>query len=322
MKRVYSEKLYLLLVFIASYYFTSLWFELNYEFKGAPWYELTAQTANTPFQYRMLVPWIVSLLLRFCPAAAENTSAYSKCFYNLYFWIDCASVFAMVLALRQYLGLFLEKRLTDLISFSIFLVLPYNFLLNRWLALRYPTDFPSILFFTLGLTLIYRRKWSLFYPLFILATFNRETTCFLTAAYILTAIGYGKRKTVLLHALAQALSWLAVKYVLSLIYAANAGGNVCQFHLIENFGFLTTIRAYALFFSNLGYLWIPVLFYWKLIPDQFVRRTVWLIPIFFLGMFFVGNMYELRIYGELTPVVISAFALILKEMFTKEGVLM
>ncbi len=54
MKRAAVGAAYLLLVFIASYYFTNLWFELNWEFRGAPWADLVRGTAPTPFHVPMV----------------------------------------------------------------------------------------------------------------------------------------------------------------------------------------------------------------------------------------------------------------------------
>lgn len=314
MKR-YSRKLYLLLALIASYYFTALWFELSYEFRGAPWPALTAGIANTPFQYRVLIPWIVSTLSNssiaggYCPSAAA-----------LYFWIELACVYALVLVLRRYLAFFIDERLARIFSFFLFLVLPYLYLLNRVLPLRYPSDLPAVLFFTLGLVLIYRRNWILYYPLFVIATLNRETSCFLTVACLVTAAGRERPKSIATHVAAQALLWTAIKYGLCRLYAANSGDGLYHFNVSYNLEFLADPKAYPLFLSNLGFLWVPVLVFWRRIPDRFVRRTVWLIPLFFLGMFCVGNMYELRIYGDLAPVVISAFALVLKDLFRGEKV--
>lgn len=312
MKRLFG-RLYLVLVLVVAYYFTTLFFSLAFEFRGAPWPELTDGTAKTPFQYRVLVPWVVSAVARLFPDGERLAAC-----RHLYFWATCATVFALVLSLKRYLVNFLGDRLARIFAFSIFLILPYNFLLNRFLALRYPTDIPSILFFTLGLVLIYSKRWRLYYPLFILATLNRETSCFLAVAYFCTSVGREKRKVLLGHLAAQVTLWVGVKYGLYLAYGGNPGDGMCVFNAVHNLDFLKDPKAYPLFLSNLGFLWIPVLVYWRIIPDQFVKRTVWLIPTFFLGMFLVGNMYELRIYGELLPVVVSASCLILRELFSRE----
>lgn len=299
---------YLVLAALASYYFTHLWFELTYEFRGAPWMPIVNGTAQTPFQYRVLVPWIVRLLSGMRIAGVGPLTIPS-----LLFWGEFIAVFLLVFAFRTYLRFFWEERSACLLSFSLFLVLPYNLILNRVLALRYPSDIPSILFFTLGLVLLHRRNWVLFYPLLAVATLNRETSCFLTVAYVAVALGREKGTRIALQVCAQLLLWCAIKYWLHLLYLSNPGEGLCLWNVRANLDFLTQPRAYPLFLSNLGYCWIPVLLFWRRIPDCFVRRTVAVVPVFFAGMFLVGNMWELRIYAELIPVVLPALFLICRE---------
>lgn len=304
---------YLLLVFCASYYFTAVRFELNWELRGVTWDLLLKGAAPTPFQHRVLIPWLIRGLARLGAACGVATSMPA-----LFFWCECCAMALLVLVFRAYLALFWERTTASVLSMTIFLALPYNLILDRVLALRYPYDIPSILFFTAGLVLIYKRRWLLFYPLFVLATINRETSCFLTVVYVLVALGCDGNARIALHVSAQLLIWGAVKYWLHCVYLANPGGELCLWNYRANVDFITQARAYPLFLSNLGYLWIPALLFWRRIPDRFVRRSVAVIPIFFAGMFLVGNMWELRIYAELTPVALAAFFMTLKGLSSNE----
>jgi hypothetical protein len=304
---------YLLLVGLASYYFTTLWFELNWELRGVGWDALLRGEAPTPFQYRALVFWLVKGLARLGAACGVAASIPS-----LFFRIEFYSMMLLVLAFRAYLRLFWEGRTASIISLTIFLILPYNLLLGRVLAVRYPSDIPSILFFTAGLILLYKRNWLLFYPLFALATLNRETSCFLTVVYILVALGCEKNTRIVQHVFAQLVIWVSIKYWLHLIYLSNRGDGLCLWNYRANVDFLTHPSAYRLFLSNLGYLWIPVLLFWRRIPDLFVRRSTAVIPVFFAAMFIVGNMWELRIYAELIPVALTAFFMMLKGLWAYE----
>lgn len=304
---------YLLLVFCASYYFTTLWFELNWQLRGVTWDAILNGTAPTPFQYRVLVPWLVRGIVLLGAACGTAVSVPA-----LFFWIECCAVALLVLSFRAYLGLFWRREAACILSMTIFLVLPYNLLLDRVLALRYPSDIPSLLFFTTGLVLLYARSWRLFYPLFVLATLNKETSCFLTVVYVMVWLGREKHARIALHAAAQLLIWFSIKYWLGRVYLSNPGDGLCLWNYRANVDFIIRPNAWLLFLSNLGYLWIPVLLFWRRIPDFFVRRSAAVIPVFFAGMFLVGNMWELRIYGELTPVVLAAFFMILKGLLSHE----
>ena len=312
MKRAAVGAAYLLLVFIASYYFTNLWFELNWEFRGAPWADLVRGTAPTPFQYRALIPYLVRAVSGMHAGGRALVTAGS-----LFFWIQCASTFFLVLATGWWLACVFPRRGARVLALSIFLGLPFNYLLDRFLALRYPSDFPSLLFFTLGLIFIRRRRWGCFYPLFVIATFNRETTLLLTVIYLLTAWGTEPRRAVGMHLRLQLSLWTAAKALLFAAYRGNPGSEFVQAHVWQNLEFLSNPSAWPLFFSNLGYLWLPVLLFRRRIPDRFLRRAALAVYPYAIGMFLVGNMYELRIYGELIPLVLPAFLLLVRE-FAKE----
>ena len=51
-----------------------------------------------------------------------------------------------------------------------------------------------------------------------------------------------------------------------------------------------------------GFLWLVFISRWKLIPKPLQRMMLSFI-LFFAGMFFVGNIDEIRIFGEYIPIV-------------------
>jgi hypothetical protein len=74
-----------------------------------------------------------------------------------------------------------------------------------------------------------------------------------------------------------------------------------------------------MFFSIFGFTWIPVLFYHHRIRHDFVKRSLIVTIPFFIGMMFVSNIYELRVFGELIPLFTTAFILILESLLIGEG---
>jgi hypothetical protein len=66
------------------------------------------------------------------------------------------------------------------------------------------------------------------------------------------------------------------------------------------------------------FIWVPTLACSGFIKNEFIRKSIWVSIPFVMGMILVGVVDELRIYGELIPVLYPAFLLILKEVFTKE----
>ena len=154
------------------------------EWDKIPLEEIIAGRSITPFQYRILVPWILGLAERFLLPLPGIGSVRS-----LAFLVEVASIFLAALAFRLYLGAVIRKpAAASLLSFLFLAILPFNYGPHNAWGFWLVYDIPSLLLFTLGLYLLYREMWLLYYPLFILATFNRETTCFLTIIFALAAL--------------------------------------------------------------------------------------------------------------------------------------
>jgi hypothetical protein len=61
--------------------------------------------------------------------------------------------------------------------------------------------------------------------------------------------------------------------------------------------------------------WILALIGYRKLKDRFVRRSLWVIAPLFAVMMVVGKVDELRIYAELTPVVLTAALLSFQTLF-------
>src|SRR5262249_37161243 len=135
---------------------------------------LVAGTASTPYQYRVLVPLLVRGLL-YTHVVDPSTQLIAFAVIQVLALILLAFVF------RAYLSrLVPDPVVCSTAALTLFAVLPFNYFNLPY----YPYDIPSVLFFTLGLLLIYEQKWAWFYPLFIAATINRETSIFLTVVTV------------------------------------------------------------------------------------------------------------------------------------------
>jgi hypothetical protein len=310
------EALFLLTALVVSFFFCQLRLRLCQTFAGSQMFgEIANQAGTKPWQYRILIPTIASALTYLNPPLHVSLWGWARL-------IEFVSSVLSVFAFRQYLELFLkDRRVTSILAFFIFLILPFQLFFPRPYHANYWFDTPSILFLTLGLTFMYRRKWALYYLLFFVATLNRETTCFLTVIYLCTALGREKITGVAGHCAAQFVIWMAIKTVLGRIYMHNPGPNGFEWydgfglpHYLDNLKFLSHPKNYPGFLSIMGFIWIPVLCYYRRIENEFVRRALWVIPPYFVGMFLVANIYELRIFTDLLPVVLTPFLLILADL--------
>lgn len=297
-------------------YFGSMRFGRG-EWDQVPFESVVAGQAITPYQYRVLVPWMVGVAEKTAlPLPGVATGR------KLAFLIEVASIFCALLAFRLYIGSIIKQEpLASLLAWTAMFLIPFNYWLSGMWMFWMWYDMPSLLFFTLGLWLLRERMWWGFYLVFVLGTLNRETTCFLTM--VLLAAEWGGRnwlRRTVIHVLAQAAIWLGVKFVLFQMYRANPGAGLSLNNLASNVDVLAH-NPYRLFMflSSLAYLWLPAAVFFPMITDRFVRRASLVTIPFLLVMLISGNAPELRIYGEMIPVVLPAYIVIVIEAVARGG---
>ncbi|MBD3422682.1 MAG: hypothetical protein GF398_21415 [Chitinivibrionales bacterium] len=295
------------------------------EYEPAATRKLIEGNAETPFQYRYLLPFIIKYssekigIRALSGESLEWICIFSDMLFTgllfivLWTYLKCCNV---TIKLRV-IGMFF-------LSYS----LAFTYLVPYHLSIYNIYDIPSVYFMTTGLLLIYKRKMMLFYPVFILATFNRETTCFLSLAYLFvhartfnlfSPTFYTKNQRVIWNVLAQATLWFAVKILLANQFDFPNDNIRFDFAFLRNLKFLVLwpfkpkmFLEMAQIFVSGAYLWIPVILKWNTISEPFIKRSLLVIPVYLFGMLLVGSLAEIRIYGELIPFIIPAALFILK----------
>lgn len=307
-----TNLLFCIICLLIASYFASLRFHFNFIFDGASLSRLVDGNAYSPYQYRVLIPWVIKSIT-FITAIDPK---------HICYFAEVVSTFLLLIVFRYFLSLFFKNsKLHLVLSITILYPLVFHYILWRvYPVYYYPSDIPSVLFFTLGLIFIYRQNWYAYYILFIVATFNRETTCFLTFIYLFTNLGKTKIKPIGFHIMIQFVIWASVKYVLYLLFAENpitenSIGSIFDDNFWLNIKRLKELNVYPAIFSITGFLWIPILIWHRLISDSFLRRSLIVSIPFFTGMMFVGNIIEIRIFGEMIPVVLTAFLFLLKPLY-------
>lgn len=306
--KIEPENVIVLFYLVASYYITRVHFLLGREYAPARLPDLALGKASLPFQFRMLIPYTV----RFIATLTKSD------LLPMYATVEYILVFALFLAYRDFLRLFFNKPLSDIFPFVLLYVIPFNY--GILTTMFYPSDFPAILFFVLALIAMYKKDWQTYYLVFALGTFNRETTCFLT--FIFFAVFFKRMRTqqFLFHLVAQTLIWFAIKQILVLMFKNNPGG-LYEDHISANIKMFLEIFSFKIYplvnlLLNFGGLWILTIFGYKYAPE-FLRRSLFVLVPFLIGMFLVGNLYEMRIYGELIPIVITIGLYPISRLFEK-----
>lgn len=323
------------LAFMAALRYADLRWMAAAQYVKAPLLGMLEGTVELPYQYRILIPWLISGAMKLGAAIGAAVEPV-RAFYAA----ELISSFMLIVAVRWHMGKLLDSSLAAMFfSFLIFLVLPFNFILSTssrpefpWVlpsyayapqhfdafTMYYPWDTPSILFFVLGLGLLRAGRMAPYYAVFILATLNRETSCFLAVAYLFAAYGEKPNKTIALHLAAQTAVWVAIKAVLYMQYGDHAGVKVIEFQPLGGMAMLGNPNLLPAILSNCGFLVIPCVVFYRRIGDRFTRRALLSMVPFFALFLLIGGLRELRDYGELIPFVLPATVLIAKSLLKSD----
>ena len=262
---------------------------------------LAEPAAATPFQYRLLTPWLVRGL-----HAAFGGSVSPLALLHA---VDVVALVAAWVALRS-----LARRLlaSDADAhWTVFLalaLLPFHFVFSREYPFWYAWDLTSFAVFSVGLALLERRSWLAYYALFAVGTLNRETTCFLTLVHATTGWKKTPRTRLFVHLAAQVALWVALKLALRELYSGSRGADVAQWTWRENLDALRDPASWRWFLLAFGGTWLPLALLFRRIASPWIRAALLATLPMLAGLFLVGVWTELRIFGELIPLVALGLA--------------
>jgi hypothetical protein len=285
----------------AAIAFTIAYTALTNEYVAAPFDSLVHFTGRTPFQFRLLPLLIANAIEHIHPVSPRIVFGV----------MTIAATYFLLVEYAKFLGLFLSRLqagwLAPLILYPIF----WNYIiLNGYL---YPSDIPAILFFTIGLRALYTENWKLYSIVFLVGLVNRESICFLSAAFAIAQLGRMDKGEYCISLGIQAAIWALYKLALSSLFRGNPGaGDLYLPHWVENLDFVRQMAGdrtlIAQFAVTFGAIWLLIPYGWRDQPP-FVRKMLLLVPVVFAGMWFVGNLHEVRIYGELIPILTTSASL-------------
>jgi hypothetical protein len=328
-----------------------------YLFLGRPYIDFNRYAhgyERLPFQTRLLLAPLFRWALNspFMLHAASHWSSDNYFFprgigpggvLELFIDIPCVLIAGWV-TLRIYQSAS-RGRLLEWFVYPFFVILcVVTYSLHAVQNFRFVYDMPSLMFFALGLYLIYFRKSTiLLVALFAVATLNRETTLLLIPFFLLSAcvappapIGKRSEPTPIDSFTASAafrLHWrrvlqpeVALPTLLMLGYWIV--WHVFIFHLFRqnvseyyprlqwNWTYFTHVRYYPQLLSACGYLLPFLLLFRRKIADPQLRLWVWVLPAWYAVMCVWGLLVETRIFGELLPFVACSAAIIAEEALT------
>lgn len=163
----------------------------------------------------------------------------------------------------------------------------------------YIYDYTQLLLFTLGLLLMLRGRWWVYYPVYALACLNKETSILLPVVLAAWKGRAALRPPYLLSLAAQGAIGVGICAALSAIYRGNPGG-ATEWHLMRN----VTFSFSALGWVRIGVLLIGiVLAGWRFreAPVFLRRGLLATLPLLLAATLPFGYIDELRDYYEAVP---------------------
>jgi hypothetical protein len=236
-------------------------------------------TAWRPFVYRVLVPktaFIAGKSIPFKDAVVQKVELFAKkhawmllgkqSYYRFeYLVVVLIMVFALTgsaIVWKQCLSYLYEypPYLCYLLPvFGIIALAPILLLYGP-----YPYDPMTLLVFSLAIFALLTHNKRLYYPAFLLALLNKETSLLLPFLFGYSFASNTRRQTLLLEMAVQFGAWFAWRYYLIDLYRSNPGVNM-EFHLFDyNLPFFTYFGLKHVRFALVIFGFIALVFYrWK-----------------------------------------------------------
>jgi hypothetical protein len=298
---------------------------------------------RTPYQYRILMMWVFQLLTTkhaVLAAAAhvqrmhvpDNFKTPQQLVQIAVVWVSIfGAVLATVGTLTRLTG---DRIFSRWMSLVLIYMAYFNLAPAAWeLNYTYPYDVPSLMFFCLAVYLVVSGKDWIYYLLFPIATLNRETTCFLTLFMLVwkwrelrareCALTVKDWLTLAAHGVVQIAIWLALKLWLAHHFASNqfdfgTSGTAAPISqkLLFNLHMLISPPQWPVFLSLFGFLLPAIWLGRRWIRNEGISWGLAIVlPLWVLGMMLVGVVTEIRVFSELSALLVPALGLIVYHRF-------
>jgi len=268
--------------------------------------EIIDREAPSPYNYRVLVPWITEL-------SATIACSIGKADY-LYAWEIAYAIYDFISLALLLTTLFVFLRIWYSVSLSMVGVFFCAALLPMSLRDHYfqPWSLIEAWFFCLAFLLSYKRNFSLLVMLTILAAFNRVTAIFIPLIYFLGSFRlnwirerhYKKIMKITLNFIFMLLS--AIVVILFVRYFQGHQEHVITISQLWRrntnfFAMMLSTKHWVLF---LGAGWIIAYRGWRE-SGVFLRYQTLLIPIYLIPVLIFGVWREVRLLLPLYPILIA-----------------
>ncbi|MCW8386533.1 hypothetical protein OQJ15_09475 [Fluoribacter dumoffii] len=250
-----------------------------------------------PYAQRVLIPILLYPFL-FLPIKSGNW----------FFLAECLFTGLMYVGIYQLLRFEFNTRASQLLSWLFILLLPlitiinYRFTVGGVATFFYPSDTPAVFFTALGFLWCLQAKWFYFIPLVFLATLNRESSILLVL--LIPVLHWQKIKQLVKLLFFSLFAYIGARIIVISSLGAIPGKLVewtdinSNTHFAANLQWLFTDHNLLMFcfcFAGLPLFWFG---FYDYIPKIY-RPLRYLVAVYFIGLLFIGNFMEPRIFSEI-----------------------
>ena len=303
------------ILIIACYYFADIYCTVRHPYLDLV--KFAHGQERLPFQARDLMRW---------PMLAADHSAYLRHMTAArsllrspeFFVMELAAAVSLMLAGWSAVKLYrlaLPDGPTPELPFVILIIICYyDFLLG--VPFSFPYDLPSTAFLGWGTYFAMRRRFWALLPIFVLATWNRETSLFLIGVVLVVAVcRSGKlhwrnlRATDFVQIALMFVIWAGILIAQRHHYAGNP--SEAGTRIESNLRYLANPQLWPHILSASAFLLPYVFFNRNRIAFAPIRYSMLLLPFWVLLLLSVGQILEVRIYGDISVLIAVATALLL-----------
>ena len=311
---------------VLSLIFTKYYFLFTNEYYSPAYAENIANfEADKVFQKRFLIPVAADFLF-------HNTSLSFDKSIKI---ITVFCTFGLLFYFRKILDFFTSNLYSQYWSLIVLIPVSWNYMFIN--SIYHACDIPALFFFCFSLYLFLSNQYFLFYLIFVIATLNRESTCFITVSLVLLLSKFSanyRLKDILLlnsslirHLLTQVSIWFLIVLLIRWLLKDSPGQSYEVTYSMKVFitnmwngssswPFLNTESFFGnprCFLSLFGCTWVLIPFFWKYIPIH-CKKLLLLIPIYMIPALLYANLMETRVYHELNVVIALAVTSGLKQL--------
>ena len=319
----YKGKIFFfIIVFIISLVFTKYYFLYTHEYYEPASSERMADfTADKVFQKRVLPTLLAKFIIFNTGLSLDHTLK-----------IICVITCIAMLYGFKFLMIETNSNFSHGLEFFIFFPVAWNYIVLNGIYHSY--DLPSLAFFCWGIVFFLRRRFIWFYLLYVVASLNRESTCFITIAIFALTLNLASKSfstfrlrdllkhnhILIFHCLVQIILWFIMKKSLEYVFRDNPGtyyeetysminflsnalANQASWPYLDPSTFIGNPRCFFTLFLG---IWLLVPLFWQYIPSQ-TKKLLWIIPPYLFAAILYANLMETRAYHELN-IVLTACA--------------